>query len=361
MAKRTNSAVWMENQNRWQVNVQKDGVRRSFTSSTPGRTGQREANAKADAWLDGNIEGGSTKVSVLYSQYIDYIKATGTISNWRPAESKGRAWIIPAIGNKKIQNVTEHDLQAILDNAHALGKSRKTIMNIRGTLVNFFKHCKRKRFPIPDITDLKIPEGARYKGKNVVQPNGLKILFSVDETLYRGKRQFEPLIYAFRFQVLSGLRPGELRGLRWGDISDGYVHLSRAVNSYNETTRGKNENAVRSFRLTPQMQIVLDQQRGISESVKPSNYIFDTTGTGNYLKRWQKYCLANDIPPTTVYELRHTFVSIAKNLPEGQLKSLVGHSANMDTYGIYSHFIAGESEKTAANLADIFAEILDQE
>lgn len=54
MAKRTNTAKWMENQHRWQINVQKDGIRRSFTSSKPGRTGQREANAKADAgWMMG--------------------------------------------------------------------------------------------------------------------------------------------------------------------------------------------------------------------------------------------------------------------------------------------------------------------
>lgn len=55
MAKRTNTAVWMGKQKRWQINVQKYGERRSFYSSTPGRTGQREANAKADAWLDDNI------------------------------------------------------------------------------------------------------------------------------------------------------------------------------------------------------------------------------------------------------------------------------------------------------------------
>ena len=34
---------------------QKDGLRKTFYSSTPGRTGQREANAKADAWLDENV------------------------------------------------------------------------------------------------------------------------------------------------------------------------------------------------------------------------------------------------------------------------------------------------------------------
>lgn len=52
MIRRINSAVWSEKEQRWRINVQHDGKRRAFYSSTPGRTGQREVNAKADAWLD---------------------------------------------------------------------------------------------------------------------------------------------------------------------------------------------------------------------------------------------------------------------------------------------------------------------
>ena len=55
MGLRTNTVVWLPNQNRWQIKVQKDGVRRTFTSTKPGRTGQREANRKADVWLDEGI------------------------------------------------------------------------------------------------------------------------------------------------------------------------------------------------------------------------------------------------------------------------------------------------------------------
>ena len=67
MGKRTNTAAWLPNQQRWQINVQKNGVRRSFTSSKPGRTGQREANAKADAWLDDGIS--NTRMLVEASEY----------------------------------------------------------------------------------------------------------------------------------------------------------------------------------------------------------------------------------------------------------------------------------------------------
>lgn len=47
MKERTNTAKWLEKQNRWQIAVQKDGVRKTFTSSRPGREGQREANPHA--------------------------------------------------------------------------------------------------------------------------------------------------------------------------------------------------------------------------------------------------------------------------------------------------------------------------
>ena len=66
MGKRTNTAAWLPNQQRWQINVQKNGVRRSFTSSKPGRTGQREANAKADAWLDDGISNTRMLVEAAY-------------------------------------------------------------------------------------------------------------------------------------------------------------------------------------------------------------------------------------------------------------------------------------------------------
>ena len=63
MKKRTNTAFWVEKEKRWCIAVQKNGTRKRFYSSTPGRTGQREANAKADAWLDDSIRDGKKKVA----------------------------------------------------------------------------------------------------------------------------------------------------------------------------------------------------------------------------------------------------------------------------------------------------------
>lgn len=66
--------------------------------------------------------------------------------------------------------------------------------------------------------ELSIPKNARMGKKNILQPSALKILFDVDSRLYYGKRVFDEYIYAYRFAVATGVRPGELVGLWYGDV-----------------------------------------------------------------------------------------------------------------------------------------------
>ena len=65
MTTRTNTAKWTGT--RWRIDVQKDGTRKSFYSSTPGRTGQREANAKADKWLQTGVTDTAMRVRQAYA------------------------------------------------------------------------------------------------------------------------------------------------------------------------------------------------------------------------------------------------------------------------------------------------------
>lgn len=69
-------------------------------------------------------------------------------------------------------------------------------------------------------------------------------------------------------------------------------------------------------------------------------------------------CESNGIAPVSLYALRHTFVSVVKTLPEGEMKGLVGHSKSMDTFGAYGHEIKGEGTATAQNVNEIFTDLL---
>ena len=357
MSKRTNTAQWEEKYQRWRIAVQKDGVRRQFYSGTPGRTGQREANRKADQWLDTGVDPRGGRVNELYPEWFAAVSKTNGTGSRRNIESRWRTRILPAVGQKRISSLTEQDLQDVVDDAYKDGLAKKSLQSMCSEMRAFCRWCRAKKLTSFNPEGLHVPAGARPKGKKVLQPSALLTLLNVDTTLYRGKRVHDDYIHAYRFQVLTGLRPGELLGLRWADVRGNVVYLSQAINVLGEHTHGKNENAVRAFVLTDRARAVLEEQRAITGA---GESVFCLKSEAYYYKRWQVYCKANDIPPTSAYELRHTFVSVAKNLPTGEIKDLVGHSENMDTFGIYSHLLTGDAEDTAQDVNAVFDRVLER-
>ncbi len=355
MSSRTNTAKWFENENRWKINVQKDGRRRSFYSSTPGRNGQREAHKKADEWLESGVVASNTRVDTLYTQFRAAAGETVGTSFKRQIDYFGSAWILPALGKKKISALCEQDIQSILDKAVAAGLSRKTIQGINGMINKFLKYCRRCKATTFRPEEVQIPAAARLKGKTVLQPGDLIKLFNCDTYDYYGQRVKEPYIHAYRFQVLTGLRPGELRGLRPGDVHNRRVDIVRAVNDYGEETRGKNENAVRSFIMSGMAQREMLAQLN---EYPATDTVFNLPSSQVYGKHFKRFCNDNGIQHVSPYELRHTFVSVVKRLPAGEVKPLVGHSEDMDTFGVYGHELDGEAEEVSNSVNALFEQIL---
>ncbi|MCB6366595.1 site-specific integrase [Intestinibacillus massiliensis] len=355
--KRTSVAKWSDKKQYWQINVQKGGVRKSFYSSKPGRQGQRECHAKADDWLDDNITDSSIRVNILWEEYLTSQKESTSKSNWIKVESFGKNWIKPVIGSKKICELSEANLQQIINKAYAKGLAKKTLTNLKATITSFIKYCRMRNVTKLFPENVRIPKGAKTSQKRILQPNDLVTLFSVDTTTKYNKRIKDPLINAYRLQVLTGLRPGELLGLEWTDIVENKVHVRRSINKYGEVTTGKNDNAVRHFVLSGLALKVLTDQRKLSLT---KGRIFGDITHDIYRKRWEKYCISNGIELISTYELRHTFVSVAKNLSEGQVKTLVGHSKNMDTFGIYGHELQGELEETANEIDELFSRLIGE-
>lgn len=356
MGKRTNTATWSEKRKMWIVSEQKNGERKWFYSSKPGRTGQREANAKADRWLDADILNTNIKVEAMYEEYLASVKATTSTCNWQKIQSHGKVWILPNIGKMQVGKLTLAHLQKIIDKACAKGLAKKSLSNIRATITAFIKYCRKANITDLACDDLSIPKSARKKGKRILQPNELKILFSVDTTVFNKERIPDEMINAYRFQVLTGLRPGELLGLRWEDVESNSGNMKQSKNSLGEFTTGKNENSVRKFALCKQAEELLRKQAQLTRFKSP--FVFGEFSQERYRHRFQQYCRVNGITVITPYELRHTFVSISKRLPEGDLKSIVGHSENMDTFGVYGHEVTGDIKRISGALTDVFDDVL---
>lgn len=354
MDERTNTAHW--DGKKWIISVQRDGKRRFFYSSTPGRTGQREANAKADAWLKGSQASPTMTVSAAFGQWFESLQSSTSKGHWKPLKSRWHCHVEPRIGSKRLCKLTEADLQAVINAAYkSYGLSAKTLQDLRADLTAFCKFCRRAQLSTLRPEDLSIPHSARRASHSILQPDDLRTLFSADYTVIRGKLVQDDYIHAYRLAVLTGLRPGELCALKWSDIQDGEIHVKRSINANGEITQGKNQNAVRAVTLSPLAQIEIDAQRDMTGDF--CNVFGDLTQK-IYRTRWYRYCDANQIPRCTPYELRHTFVSVAKQLPEGMVKSLVGHSASMDTFGVYGHALSGEKQQVSGAVDALFTSIL---
>jgi len=366
MGRRTNTAKWLEKYNRWQIKVQKDGERRTFTSSKPGRNGQRECNAKADVWLDGGIVSPGLKVHELYANWMIELKSNTSLSNWRSYEVHWRIWIKPVIGNRKVQDLTEQHLQTVINKAFAAGKSKKYLGSIRAGMSAMLKFARKCRATALVVENVYIPKGAPVGERIILQPDDIIKLFTCNETLYKGKVLVEPYINAYRFALATGLRPGEIIGLRDTDIiSDRFIDLKNSINVHCEVTAGKNENAQRQFVLKAvDIEILNKQRKYLLETGLRSQYVFPHEDGGHmnpstYYQRWIRYRDYNGISKASPYELRHTFVSIVKGLPEGLIKDIVGHSKAMDTFGVYGHQLKGQMQQTAELIQDEFSKLLE--
>lgn len=378
MGQRTNTATWLPNQQRWQIKVQKDGVRRTFTSAKPGRTGQREANHKADAWLDDGIASTTKRCADVWAEYVISVKAAAGSSYIDQVEKFGRNYILPVIGVRRIGDLSTGMLQDVLNRSYKEGclnqasrrrskgnLSRKTLQGIRGVEVSFVKWARQHKYTTlrPEDEGLAVPKGARNKGKKILQPDALRVLLSTDTRVVRGKVEQDENVHAYRVAVMTGLRPGELLGLRVGDVEGNRLHLHRAINRQNEETTGKNENAIRTVVLHPlaAAEIRAQLQQRTCEEERPlrdDDPIFPLKNQQSLYNYWQFYQRCNGIdPPVSLYELRHTFVSMVEDaVSPAQLRRMVGHSRSMDTYGWYSHAVDGRDNAAALAVSDALAE-----
>ncbi len=369
MAKRVNEASWIETRKRWQINVQKEGVRKTFTSSTEGKKGKIEAEKKADEWLESNApkeQDNNARFGTLWAEFLADYKIEGNTGQYRQYEQLGRLWLLPFLKHKKINKITSQDWQDCINTAFATKNlSKKSCQNIRGTITAFYRYIKKRRIKMEQPEDLAIPKKAKAKKKTILQPEDIKVLLSTDYIIKRGKQQPDFFIHAYRFYVFVGLRRGELCGIRdKEDLQNNALFIRRAVNEDYEITGGKNTNAIRATYLSTYALHEVEAQRDMLKRMGIISPWLFPDEQGNMLHPrhlyncWVRYRKQHGFT-SSIQELRHTHISIAQaEVPEQLLKMTVGHSKSMDTFGIYGHHVNGQTEQVAAILDHVFETII---
>lgn len=365
---------WQKTTNRWRLPAQRDGERRWFYSSTPGRRGQRECEDKAAAWLaaDPNALTSDPVVADMYNEWVQETLETTSSNQARSYESFGRLYILPAIGKLRVSRLTnEQQLQKIINNAFRRGASgkplaKKTLSSLKATINAFVKYLRKRGLTKLHPENLSVPRKAQASGKKILQPDDLRILFSEDFTSPRyGRERYEWFIHAFRVQVLTGMRPGEVLGLSPKDIKGNEIRVQRSWSTRGEWTDGKNMNARRTLPVTAYVRKEIDAQLEMLKRVGlvGSRCLFpgehgEPANHRTYRKHLIAYCTEHNMTIVSPYELRHTFVSMNRSLPLEVVKRVAGHSTSMDTFGVYGHDVDGEIEQTGQMLDDVMRGLL---
>lgn len=348
--------------NRWKISVQKGGMRKTFYSSTPGKKGQKECAEKALNWMltpkNSPIDERTT-VDTVYQKYLKEkeLETTDTYN----IQNRYKNHIKPIIGSIRVSRLTRQDMKRVINIAFKeKNLSNKSLKNLRGDLSNFCNYLDDADIRTDLSTrNIKIPQNAVKGEKRALPAKDIRKVFQCHTTIYCNEEHEDWLVNAYRFQIATGLRPGELMGLEWGDIKEDYIEIRRAINAKGKTTHGKNEFAKRDFPQTKHTRKIIEDQKKYRRNLhNPHERVFGDQGQISYRDRWGIFCKHNEIDYVTPYELRHTFASIYKGFIVGWvLDELMGHFHEGMTLGVYAHRMEGDMRE-APSLLEKYLDII---
>jgi integrase len=139
-----------------------------------------------------------------------------------------------------------------------------------------------------------------------------------------------------------GLRRGEMRGLQWGDITNGLITVQHNyING--EGVKLPKYNSVRKVPITSDVQRLLDIARGYAKNITPSTFVLESPKTkglpvsNNFFRDRFKIELQKigitaeqqDERLLSCHSLRHTFITLAElsGVPDVVIRALAGHKS----------------------------------
>lgn len=334
---------WDENRQRWTLRIYEDRkCIRTFISTKKGKTGYNECLSKRSEWLSGTQEKIFTTVDSQWGRFLKDASHRYQPEGVERLNCDYRNYIKHILGKRKLTSVTANDWQSCLNNARKRDGnllSEKSMRNIRNTVAEFLKYCRKDGLTVPSSEDLYIPKSVKsVKEKSILSEEQMAMIF--DDTQPFAKLYYIPFI---RFALATGLRPGEILGLTYEDYDGTFCTIKRSVNTHkNIRPGGKTKNAARKIALSSLAKDAIERQIVQTAELK-SQYIFcrpdgEIACSAKINLRFKKLCELIGAPNNiSLYCCRHTFISYASRvLPESVLKPLVGHSVNMPT-SVYQH------------------------
>ncbi len=265
-------------------------------------------------------------------------------------------------------------VQKLVDNAVKDNLSHKVVKDAMSIIRNIMKFTQRK-YKLTDITyldDIVIPkkattrEDVKAKRENYLEMDEVKVI--VDNLLKIAdskrasymKHSFIMTAYIMEFQVLNGMRIGELLAIQPNNIDfdkktleiDGTIHWRNEGNAVGFKDTTKTESSYRSISLTTRScdilrKAMLENKKAIQwEAMYQDRGFIFTNHRGNpmslsTINRNMQHSATNVgiTKHITSHTMRHSHISLLSQLGVS-LKAImerVGHTDHKTTLQIYSH------------------------
>lgn len=314
-----------------------------------------------------------------------YAKPTVKLSTYCSYEQLIRSHVKPQIGSRYMSTLTGENLQDFFNERREQGNvkkegglSTKTLTNLRNMMhLAFGQAVKNKLLAENLVEGVRLPKAKKHE---------MRVLDREEQTrlVLAARRAPEPAAFGIIFDLFTGLRIGELCGLRWENVDmegrsfkvcetrnrlpnfDDSIETSTSVATVKTT---KTDNSRRTvFIMDGLYQDFLDYQI-IQLSLKkqhsgynPDGYVFCQENGQPYEPRTYqdlfKRCVRQaGIPDANFHSLRHTFATRA--LEQGMdvvtLSRLLGHATPSITLDKYGHALDDHKRTSVEKLGGVYS------
>lgn len=277
-----------------------------------------------------------------------------------------RLHVIPTLGAIKLQQLSPLHVQKLLREKQEDGLSANTVRRIRDVIRNGLSDALRWELVARNVA--KQASTPRVAQREMV-------IWTVDEarTFLESIRQ-EPLEAAFVIALATGLRRGEIVGLRWQDIDLERQTLTVSGAVQRITGRGlvrSDPKTNGSRRTLPVAGLVIDafrrrhthqelQRAFAGERWRETGFVFTSqVGTAidprKLLTTFHALAARANVPVTRFHDQRHFFATA--HLEDGTniriVQEALGHSAVTTTLAIYSHVTSQVHRRSAQRMGEL--------
>jgi len=282
-------------------------------------------------------------------EWLRSVRGTVRERTWKRSEEVVRLHIVPALGKTRLDRLSALQLQALYRSKLGSGLSARTVRMVHTTAHKALKQAVRWSLIPRNVAEAVDPPRERATEIRPLDEGQVKGLLRA----VRGER-FEAL---YVLAVTTGMRSGELLGLRWEDVDlqAGTVQVRRTV--FNGRVEApKTAKARRNIKLNRASIAALCQHPRTGEWVFCNGVGGPLSVHNLHNRSWKPLLKKAGLPDMRFHDLRHTAATLllTKGVHPKVVQEMLGHSSISITLDTYSHVLPNMQGEAVKAMESIF-------